>query len=65
MDEQTQIRIHTKQASTTRGNTGEYSIETSNGQSLTDESMVQAVANHKRLVDLVATAMEGGDTDAI
>ena len=33
MDEQTQIRIHTKQASTTRGNTGEYSIETINGQS--------------------------------
>ena len=65
MDEQTQIRIYTKQASTTRGNTGEYSIETINGQSLTDESMVQAVANHKRLVDLVAIAMEGGDTDAI
>ena len=65
MDEQTQISKHTKQASTTRGNTGEYSIETINGQSLTDESMVQAVANHKRLVDLVAIAMEGGDTDAI
>ena len=65
MDEQTQIRIHTKQSSTTRGNTGEYSIETINGQSLTEESMAKAVANHKRLVDLVATAMEGGDTDAI
>lgn len=64
-DEQTQIRIHTKQASTTRGNTGEYSVETINGQSLTEESMAKAVANHKRLVDLVAIAMEGGGTDGI
>ena len=56
--QETQIRIHTKQASTTRGNTGEYSLETINAQLLTHEMIVEAVAKHKYLIDELSSAME-------
>jgi len=58
MDEQlSQVRIHTKQASTTRGNTGEFSVETINAQLLTNADIEEAVARHKYLEGLVANAM--------
>ena len=51
-----QIRIHTKQAKTTRGDTGEFSIETINAHTLTTSDMEQAVVQHAKLVRLVGEA---------
>ena len=51
-----QIRIHTKQAKTTRGDTGEFSIETINAHTITTADMEQAVAQHAKLVRLVGEA---------
>ena len=48
---ESQIRIHTKRAATTRGNTGEISVETINGHTITFEQIDEAVLKHKYLED--------------
>ena len=61
--EEGQIRIHTKRADTTRGKTGESSVETINAQTVTSEQIDEAVKRHFELEGKVIQAMEGVTND--
>lgn len=57
--EEGQIRIHTKRADTTRGKTGESSVETINAHTVTSDQIDEAVKKHFELEEKVIQAIEG------
>ncbi len=61
--EEGQIRIHTKRADTTRGKTGESSVETINAHTVTSEQIDEAVKRHFELEGKVIQATEGAIND--
>ena len=61
--EEGQIRIHTKRADTTRGKTGESSVETINAHTVTSEQIEEAVEKHFELEKKVILAMERTTND--
>ena len=61
--EEGQIRIHTKRADTTRGKTGESSVETINAHAVTSEQIDEAVERHFELEKKVIQAMAGATGD--
>ena len=63
LSEEGQIRIHTKRADTTRGKTGESSVETINAHTVTSEQIEEAVEKHFELEKKVIQAMEGATND--
>ena len=61
--EEGQIRIHTKRADTTRGKTGESSVETINAHTVTSEQIEEAVEKHFELEKTEIQAMAGATGD--